>query len=346
MSNDPQFPKDDAATVAATAARWVLRHDRGLTAAEQDEFSHWLAADRAHGAAFAEHRAGWDELDRLVGLQTSVAAMPDPDLLAPSRREFAATARRYSPWLLAAAVVLGFFALRPRPAPPLPVPAALFARIEQRTLEDGSSISLNRGAIIAVEYSAAVRRVRLVRGEAHFTVAKNPARPFVVSAGGVDVRAVGTAFNVQLGATAVEVLVTEGSVGVERSDRSAPHPAGAPAPSLHLRAGEQTAVPLVATPAAPTPPVAALTPPEIEARLAWQPRMLDFTAAPLAEIVTVFNQHNPVQIVVSDPALGAVRLSASFKSDNLEGFVRLMESDFGMRAERRDARSIVLHRVQ
>ena len=33
------------------AAEWLTKHDRGLTAAEQDEFFQWLAADpRRHGA--------------------------------------------------------------------------------------------------------------------------------------------------------------------------------------------------------------------------------------------------------------------------------------------------------
>jgi transmembrane sensor len=57
--------------------------------------------------------------------------------------------------------------------------------------------------------------VVLERGEAHFQVAKNPARPFVVVARGVEIRAVGTAFSVGLESTRVEVLVTEGQVAVE-----------------------------------------------------------------------------------------------------------------------------------
>jgi transmembrane sensor len=62
-----------------------------------------------------------------------------------------------------------------------------------------------------------MRRVILQRGEAHFEVTKNPQRPFLVTAAGIDIRAVGTAFGVQLGTTAVEVLVTEGRVSVEKS---------------------------------------------------------------------------------------------------------------------------------
>lgn len=75
--------------VAQAAAAWMLRHDRGLTAAEQDEFSQWLAADPRHPAAWAEHRWGWEELDRLAGMQSSVHAVPDPDLLSPRRSAWA-----------------------------------------------------------------------------------------------------------------------------------------------------------------------------------------------------------------------------------------------------------------
>lgn len=64
---------------------------------------------------------------------------------------------------------------------------------------------------IAAETSE--RRVALQRGEAHFEVHHDPARPFVVQAGGSSIEAVGTAFNVYLrDESKLEVLVTEGRV--------------------------------------------------------------------------------------------------------------------------------------
>jgi transmembrane sensor len=170
--------------IAAAAAQWVLRRDRGLTAAEQDEFSLWLAADPRHGAALAEHSWGWNELDRLTGLQTSLGAVPDPDLFAPPAK---VRARRW--WrvagassLMAAAAVVAlmiFSGERGRErsdAKPIEVTAevaALAAPCERRTLEDGSVVELNRGAAVEVAFSAAERRVTLVRGEANFAVAKD-----------------------------------------------------------------------------------------------------------------------------------------------------------------------------
>jgi transmembrane sensor len=111
-----------------------------------------------------------------------------------------------------------------------------------------------------------------------------------------------------------------------------------------LSVGQSAVIALaeVATP----PRVVALTAAQLAARFAWQPRLLDFTNAPLSEIVRDFNRSNPVRLVVGEPALGALRLSATFRSDNIEGFVRLMESDFGMRAEWRSEREIVLRRAK
>lgn len=322
------------------AAKWVLRQDRGLSAREQDELSQWLAADPRHRAAFAEHHRGWAELDRLVGLQTSLRAFPDPDLLAPLPAAPGRKFLRFAPLVLAAAaaVMLGLFFRSPAPADAVP-PAVRWtplARIEERVLSDGSKVQLNRGAVLAVEFTPAERRVRLVRGEAHFAVSKNPLRPFVVVAHGVEVRAVGTAFNVRLGPSAVEVLVTEGKVHVEHPD--ARSSTGLSAATPLLLPGDHAVVPLAPAPAR----VAQLSAEQMAAKLAWQPRLLDFSDATLADIAAEFNRHNPVRLVVEDPAVGAMRLSASFRSDNVEGFVRLLGSDFGVRAERRSEGELLL----
>ena len=74
-------------------------------------------------------------------------------------------------------------------------------------MPDGSIVELNRGAALKVDYTPEMRRVELVSSEAHFDVAKYPDRPFIVSAGGVDFRAVGMAFNVKLTGDSVELLI-------------------------------------------------------------------------------------------------------------------------------------------
>jgi transmembrane sensor len=333
-------PENSAAhrAIEREAAAWVVREERGLAPAEQDALSHWLAADPRHGAALRERRWAWREFDRIAGLPAAVAAAPDPDLLAPR----SAARPRGRTWLavaaataLAAAAALAVLVSRPAPpAAPRALSTALAAPCERRVLDDGSVIELNRGARIAVEFSPALRRVRLERGEAHYVVAKDAARPFVVEAGGVTARAVGTAFNVRLAAADVEIVVTEGRVAVG-SDTG-----GADSPPPVLEASQRAVVPLrVATPA---PEIATLNNTALAARLAWQPRLLDFSDAPLGEVVATLNARNPVQLALAAPALRDLRVNASIRSDNVEGFVRLLESAFDLRAEWRSETEILL----
>jgi len=326
------------------AARWVLRLDRGLSAVEQDAYSQWLAADPRHRRAVAAQRWGWQELDRLAGLQASVSASPDPDLLVPRGWPPAHRFRcRRRPVAVAIAAVVmaagGLIWIRisaPEPLSPLAL-ALLAPPCEQRALEDGSAVELRRDSALSVAFTAGERQVTLSRGEAHFNVAKNSAWPFIVAAGGAEIRAIGTAFDVRLRLGAVDVVVTEGHVRVAPSARS--H--AAPVPVDAVRG--QWAEVLLGT-AGSAARVSNLGPAEIDARLAWLPRLLDFTGARLTEIVDEFNRHNEIKLVVGDPALRELRLSATFRSDNIKGFVRLMQSDFGMRADQDRQGEIVLFR--
>ncbi|MBL9186346.1 MAG: FecR domain-containing protein [Opitutaceae bacterium] len=327
--NAPAEPSDPAARRAA--AQWLARHDRGLTGAEQDEFLQWLASDPSHGAWFAKHRGGWERLDRIAAWHPQHGAEPNPDVLArPVRRT-----RWLQPVLLAAAtvaIVAGTAVFYRLTAPGVErtatVPAGTY---ERRVLEDGTVVELTGGAELEINFSPEERRVALRHGEALFTVAKNPARPFIVRAGGVNVRAVGTAFNVRLGPERVEVLVTEGRVQV------AP-PSGAAAPPLVV-AGELAVVSLAPGSA---PQVAAASAADHARVRAWQPQLLDFPSTPLAEVIAELNRRNRVQLVLADPALGRLSVAASIRSDNLEGFVQLLATTARLRAEPQGDYRIVL----
>ncbi len=349
MSDSSHSP-EKTEQIAQAAAAWVLRCDRGLTGSEQDEFSSWLAADPRHGEQLARHRRHWNRLDRLAQWRPEHGDLPNPDLLAPppnrSRRVWRLAAL---PLAAAAAIALVLWLGQParNVAAGRPTAAAIAIPAEpsaSRVLEDGTMVDLNRGASLTTRYSPGERRVILERGEAHFAVTKDPGRPFIVQADGVDVQAVGTAFNVRIDAAAVEILVTEGQVQLG-SLPGTPDTADAPAPaSPPVLEARQRAV--VLRGAAPPPPqIDTLTRGEIERVLVWQQRLLDFNATPLREIVAEFNRRNVVQLVVTDVELASVRISAAFRSDNIEGFVSLLEAGFGARAERRSDTEIVLRRA-
>lgn len=339
--NPPTNPHETD-PIALQASGWLIKRDRGLTGAEQDEFFQWLGADPRHGEWFARQQRTWKDFNQLAQWCPEHSAEPNPDLLARNPAGKSALSlsngpfRRWLAWTLplaaAAGLALAFLWMRQPPVTPPVAPVSTVAQgYERRVLGDGSVVELNRGARIEVNYLPAERRVRLVQGEASFTVAKNHDRPFIVRAGGVDVRAVGTAFNVRLDAKSVEVLVTEGKVRVDDAARGdSLLTATTPGEPPVLSAGQKVTVK-----AAPIAPVAAalVSSAEMERMLAWKPVLLDFDAQPLGEVVAQFNRRNHTQLVLADPVLADLPIVASFRSDNVEGFVRLLELTSGVRAE-------------
>jgi transmembrane sensor len=127
---------------------------------------------------------------------------------------------------------------------------------------------------------------------------------------------------------------------------SAPTPtAPAPAePEVFLTAGQQVVVPLAAS--APAPVVATVSKAQIRTALEWQTPRLQFFETPLAEAVTEFNRHNPNPLVLADSSLGAVPIGGTFRVDNVEGFVRLLELTVDVRSEPRADGAVVLKRAR
>jgi transmembrane sensor len=324
------------------ASVWLARRDRGLSPEEQDAYLDWLYQDPLHGRAILQLERVWASLNLLAEWRPTHSALPNPDLLAPRR-----PSRLYwiSTALAAAAVTFAFHLWLPR-RPEIAAPhrgAIIHPGPERRLLEDGSIVELNTGARIEVRFTPEERGVRLVGGEAHFTVAKNPARPFVVSADKISVRAVGTAFSVALNREAVSVLVTEGKV---RLDETPAAPAGEPVAARELSslsAGQQAVISTQANRPA-VPEVREVSPSEIERALSWQGLRLEFVDMPLADVVAEFNRYNLRKLVVEDPQTRGILIGGNFRADNVETFVRLLDSVFGVTAVPR-GNEIVLRRA-
>lgn len=209
---------------------------------------------------------------------------------------------------------------------------------ETQLLPDGSRVQLKAGARIEVDYSPERRRVALGASEAHFEVTKDPARPFVVVAGGVAIRAVGTAFSVQVGPEAVDVLVTEGRVAVETAADAAVAPAGA---RVIVDAGNRLVVALA--PGGADVPVLPVSAPEQDERLAWRVPRLEFSGTRLAEAVDLFNRYASERLVL-DPALGHLQVSGTLRADDTGSLLLLLRNEFGIEETRLPSGEIRLHR--
>jgi transmembrane sensor len=332
----------------AEAADWLARRDRGLSPEEQDQYLQWLRASPEHGAALARAEATFRRVLQLSAWQHEHSAEPNPDLLARPKR-------RPSWWwpvvgaAAAAVLAIGLWSWQsPRVPSTTMAEAKSYLRVnERRVLPDGSRVELKDGSTLDVRYASGERRVRLTGGEAQFSVMKDVARPFVVEVAGVAVRAVGTVFDVRLGSDAVEVLVTEGKVRVGRA-------ASEPGQVFADVRGTEIEPPLVGASQRALvalddrdlmPVVSDVSSDEISRALAWQAPRLQFDETPLAEAITEFNRRNRHQLVLADAAAGSLRISGTFRPDNVDGFVNLL-GELGLRAQSRDADTTVLRRAQ
>ncbi|MSU48785.1 MAG: DUF4880 domain-containing protein, partial [Opitutus sp.] len=289
-----------ASGVEEAAADWLARHNGGLSVAERKEFEAWLAAAPSHAAAFAVMEETWSRLNESRQQGHADAVWADIEL---RRREKAAWRRRTWSALGAAAAVVVLLAVLQRKSSVTDsvAPAAVASRAAIRTLTDGSKVALNAGAEIEVSFSPETRRVRLIRGEALFTVTKDVARPFVVTAGTVGVRAVGTEFSVRHAADAINVLVTEGRVAVDPESHGDADmtPEGS---LIYAVAGHHVVVPSGAAGGAPR--VVEISTGELATALAWRGRRVEFSDMPLAEAVDLFNRRGTLRLSLAEPALG------------------------------------------
>ncbi|GGY09410.1 DUF4880 domain-containing protein [Massilia dura] len=290
------------------ALEWVARESAGpLDDAAQAAFETWYLANPRHQGAYLRARAIAHSVDQ-VTVQASLK--PRPDVAAPAGAAAPVRSRRafvFGGALAAGIAAIGVTAL----APDLQGRATYeTARGEFRKVQlaDRSAISINSGSEVAVHLTDTQRRVTLGHGEAWFEVAKDRRRPFVVEAGDVRVRAVGTAFSVRRHADGgAEVLVTEGVVEVWAN--------GGTAPRRTLAAGEVAMVPADGSAARISADAGA-----VQRRLAWREGQLVFQNEPLGAAVAEFNRYNARQIVVADPALHRKPLVGRYRIDQPEEF--------------------------
>lgn len=336
------------------AADWVGKLDRGISAAEEDALLDWVAIDPRHGECLAELKANWDDFDALDEWRPVDSKLANPDLL--KRPDVSANLwRTFAMWGgVAAAIAVGFLTFfvshtGSADAQRYMATGDYAISYERHVLEDGSTVELNQGAQVAVRFSADERRLELVRGEAHFSVAHNPNRPFVVAARDAEVVAVGTAFSVKLESRSLEVLVTEGIVNFEPSERAVPAITAEPALASNstklakqLEAG-QRAVHDLEQPSF-DPEIFTVSTTEVATRLAWKDAILDFDSRPLHEVVSAFNRHNHTQLVIGDDALLDLKVTVALKPDNYAAFVRVLEMTEGVDAADQGNGTIILRK--
>jgi transmembrane sensor len=301
------------------AALWAERLAGPYELDELEAFEAWMAEHPAHQFAWAEMNA----LRQAVTPAAREAVMRDA-VRAPRRQN------RRRMGAIAACLGLAAIGLNAIPELALRLQAdAVTARgeMEEVLLPDGSRVALGSGSALDLDFASGARDVRLLRGEAFFKVARDPAHPFTVFAGTSRARVLGTRFNVRLDENRTTVTVEEGKVRFGA--------VGAPAGDLILTHGQQAFVEAGATQRQPVY--------DAEAAFAWRGRQIIFYRAPLRDVVAEIERYRDAPVFLVGSAAGTRTVSGALNTEQpdvaLEQVVKLL----GLRMTRLPGGIVFIH---
>lgn len=289
------------------AAQWFAAQRRGpMSLEERQAFDAW----RSHPL----HQAALNRMHEVWGELSTVGEMvPAPRRRAPVQARRAA---------MAAVLVMGLA---------VSVSAGVFWRLdrtssetgvgEQRSQElpDGSIVALNVVTRARYDLNDRERVVNLKEGEATFVVRKDPERPFLVRAGGYEVRAIGTAFNVRNRDRSLDIAVKEGVVEVRRLTSGAK--------PVVLRAGQRFQVRDTTEHSQKHTKISNIPTRSVDE---WRQRVLTYEDAPVDQVIRDLNRfyERPVS---AEPSLGrrhvTLRLVIDDRADTVKRLATLLDAD-------------------
>lgn len=317
----------DASRVESEASDWIARlQSDDVDESERARFQQWLEAHPSHSRIYEELLGTWKRFERAGSLVSTVTAGH-----ALGNVHHVARRRAWLPVAAAAVLALvtvgswwGWNELRPRGS-------SMQTAIGQQatvSLPDGSKVDLNTSTQMRVDYRSDARVIELARGEAHFEVAHDAERPFWVVADGTWIRAVGTAFDVYLGPTSLEVTVTEGKVQVA-AGRSAPARRPSDTALVHmahslLSAGQKFEY------NGEGAQVRAATVTELRRSQSWRTGTLHFENQTLGEILQELGRYTTTQLIVEDATLRDMRLGGAFKAseEGAQALLTMLEQNW------------------
>jgi len=304
-----------ARSARAEAAAWIVRlHGPHRSPELEAAFRAWLAAHPENGKQFERVTETWD-----AGASLPSEGMPRvPEWREPRRLRRWTPAAALLPLLVCGLAAWGAWFLWAEPTYTTGVGEQRVVR-----LDDGTRVSLNSGTRMRIDYDDRQRRVMLEGGEAYFDVAHDPVRPFTVTAGDREVRAIGTVFVIRYDDTQTAVTLLEGKIAI-----FLPATPGNEAEQSHRPAAQKSPDELILTPGervtihpgrAPEVDV-----PRMEAVVAWRQGEVVLDGTVMADAVAELNRYDKTQLVIDDPRIAALKISGIYQAGNSEEFARAM----------------------
>lgn len=335
----PTPHNDEAPSREEQAGEWCVRLSTGsLTQDEQDAFDCWMADDPANAATFDRALSVWHGLQAIGDTPELIGQRADAldALRRANRQRWSRQIGGRWQWAagIAAALVLTLMSGLWLMSGPDEYRTGVG---ERRTvlLADGSRLSLDAETRVEVDYADDGRKLTLLAGRAKFDVAKDPHRPFTVTAGGRTVIATGTAFSVELLGRQLHLIVYEGKVAfIAGKPPATPdllaikaNPAGRATP---VTPGNE----LIADLAAPAGPQ--LVQADVARSLAWEGGQLNFVDEPLTSAVERINRYSADKIVIGGRGTADIRVDGVFNAGDSAAFAEAIADAYALRIRRGD----------
>lgn len=296
-------------TVRDEAARWFVRlQEPAVDVVAHRQFESWLNEHPQHRDEFEWLQVLWKAADLVPAarLQALCEQAPVRSKRRPMMRYAVAAS------VLTVAVGLGLFNVLQQPPPYTAEFSTALGERRQVALPDGSVVDLDSRSRIQVRFEKDRRAIELSEGEAMFSVEHDTSRPFVVEAGSGKVTVTGTRFDVRRGSADTRVVVEQGTVKVQGRDAAADDFVSLTAGlGTHVDAGGKVAGAYAVNPAEMT---------------AWRNGKLVFNNASLADVAEQVSRYREKPLKVGTAAVGNLRLTSVFKSDNTDALLKALPS--------------------
>ena len=306
------------------AIEWFVRLQSDQCQPEEHlRFKTWLTKSPKHSAAYSEAERVWATMDTLK-------AIPVPGLSqARSARSKSPINTRLSSVIvlvLSTAFIAGAWLEYSSETIHYQTRIGERRRIE---LADNSHIDLNTNTQISVKLSLFRRNVELVQGEALFDVVHSHLRPFSVKADDLQIRDIGTRFNIRKLPQGTMISVFEGEI--EMNDSHSVF-------NEHLFAGSQRYY-------TETKGLGQLEAVDSGKESAWVDGHLIFKQTSLLDVTAELERYHPVQFSFSDTELEKETLSGTFNADDLDPFLHALQNILPIQAKR-NGEQVQLRRIQ
>jgi transmembrane sensor len=349
--NSHRYAKEQ---IQEQACLWISRIDRGLSLSERQGLVAWCNQDNNHHKTLLAMASHWDDLSVLSELRGLFPLEKAPKKLNKKFSIYAVAASLALFSLLGASYINDehlslFFPFINHSQKVVQVFETSIGEQTRFVMPDGSNIQLNTNSLVTIDFNDKQRKLTLVRGEAHFDVAKDKNRPFTVVVGEKSFTALGTIFNVQRkNDSTMELVVTEGKVLIAKAlatteklkaslnsynkyknDNNPNTPVLLDniivSSDVVVTVGEKAVIANNHT-----HPVEKISHEQVERDLAWQQGMLIFDGEPLEKALAEVSRYTHSTFEIKDDAIAKLKVAGYFKAGDIDGLLSSLAGNFNL----------------